>query len=94
MFVYSINPETNRKHIYDHNVFEDEIEEAFFECSNYFVRKRKDNSHIIYCRLRTGRFLQIIYRELRDGTYLIITAYDIERQNIIDLLEDIDYEDY
>ena len=85
-FEYFINPETNDRHIHDHDVFEKEIREAFLECDCLTI-ERKDGSSVDFCKLKSGRYLKIIYRKLSKVLYYIITAFDLEDQHIRNLLD-------
>ncbi len=84
-FEFFIHPETNDRHIYDHDVSEEEIEEAF--SVSHFTQRRKDGSYMAYSRLKSGRYLKIIFRKLSNELYYIITAYDLEDQHMIDFID-------
>ncbi len=83
-FRFSVEPDGSN-HIKKHGVSVDEINE-FFNENAYFEQRRKDGSYIAYSKLENGRHLKVIYRKLSNELYFIITAYDLEDQNIIDFI--------
>lgn len=74
-------------HIKKHNVSIEEMEEFFNHCV-YFERKRKDKSFTAYGRLKSGRYLKVIFRKESQNIFFIITAYDLEDRQMINFLED------
>jgi uncharacterized DUF497 family protein len=87
-FTFYFDKNIGKKHIYKHNITVEEINEFFTE-SNYLRRKRKDGSFVAIGKLKNGRNLEVVYRELEKHHFFIITAYDIEEDNLINLLEDL-----
>jgi len=86
LYLFNIDPDGIR-HFEKHNISIDEIDEIFTKkCC--FTIKRNDKSYITYGKLKSGRYIQIIYRITSPDTYFIITAYDIENKTIIHLLDE------
>lgn len=73
-------------HIEKHGVTEIELIE-FFEEIRYLQRKRGDGSYVAVGKLKDGRFLQVVFRQPSPGTYFVITAYDLEDRELIEILE-------
>lgn len=73
---FYIDPETNRPHIYNHDVRESEVE--------YVLRKPgedrpgKENSRISIGQTKSGRYLRVIYvPDPEPDSVFIITAYEL-----------------
>ena len=73
---FSIDPETNEPHIYDHGVTEDEVREVLVRTGDDFRGGRK--ARIRFGQTLSGRYLKVIYvpDEDRDSVF-VITAYDL-----------------
>ncbi len=89
-FKFYISPETGKFHIYDHGVTEDEIKEALMKVPHY-IKRRKDGSFLAFAKLKSGRYLKIVFRKSEKNLYSIITAYDLDDQSIIGLLDQEDF---
>jgi uncharacterized DUF497 family protein len=74
-------------HIDKHGVSEEEIDE-FFNESLIFEQKRDDGSFIAVGKIKSERYLQIIFRKKTKNVYFIITAYDLEDPDIIAMIEE------
>ncbi len=75
-FKYLFDKDLNDIHFIKHGVSKEEVYE-FFHDILYLERKRKDKSFESIGKLLSGRYLKVVYRTLKDGTYFIITAFDI-----------------
>lgn len=91
MPVFKFYKEDGRLHMLKHNVTPDEVKEVF-KNKNY-KSKRKDKSFMALGKTNNDRYLQIVYRKLKDDTIFVITAYELENKNVIDFLERTLYED-
>ena len=84
-FKFYYDQESGKRHFENHGVTIQEIDE-FFNDTKYLCQKLKDNSYVAYSKLESWRCLKTIYRLLEKDILLIITAYDIEDKEIINLL--------
>jgi uncharacterized DUF497 family protein len=89
---FYIDSETRKPHIHKHNILESEIIE-FFHDITYFSKERFDNSFEALGKIKSDRFLQIVYRKESNDSIFVITAYDIEDVELIHALEDF-YENH
>ncbi len=86
-FRYYHDRDINSTHIEKHSVTEEEIEE-FFSDIIIWTQKRNDDSMESIGKLKSGRYLTVIYRKFSKYDYFIITAFDIEENYIIDYIEE------
>jgi len=84
---FYIDTETNEPHIYKHEISEAEIVE-FFQEIKYLERKRNDKSYEAFGRIHSNRFLHVVYRKEAADVFFIITAYDIEDKELLNILKD------
>ena len=87
-FIFFIDYYTGKKHIYKHNISVEEINEFFTE-SDYLRRKWKDGSYTAIAKLKTGRYIEVVYRVMGKDHLFVITAYDIEDEKILNFLENL-----
>jgi len=88
MIKYQFNTDPDgRRHFEKHGVSIEEIDEVFTE-QKCFTKKRNDKSYVSYCKLRSGRYLEVLYRNISKNEYFIITAYDIENSGMIQFLDE------
>jgi uncharacterized DUF497 family protein len=85
-FDYYFDTAIGMTHIEKHGVSQTEIEE-FFEEVDYLVNKRKDGSFATMGKMKSGRYLKVVYRR-KGETHFIITAYDLESPVEIQIVED------
>lgn len=85
-FEYYYDHEIGMTHVQKHGVSQAEIEEFFEEC-DYLERRRGDGSTIAIGKLSSCRYIEVAYRQRRQS-YFIITAYDIEDKEDIQLIDD------
>jgi hypothetical protein len=73
---FSINPETNEPHIFDHGVTEEEVRQVLVRRGDDFQGKR--SARIRFGQTLSGRYLKVIYMpdEERDSVF-VITTYDL-----------------
>ena len=73
---FSINPETNEPHIFDHGVTEEEVRQVLVRRGDDFQGKR--GARIKFGQTLSGRYLKLVYMpdEERDSVF-VITAYDL-----------------
>lgn len=86
LYLFNIDRD-GKRHFEKHDISIDEIDEVFTQ-KRCFTLKRNDKSYIAYGKLTSGRYIQVIYRITFANTYFIITAYDIENNSIIHLLDE------
>jgi len=73
-------------HIEKHDVSPIEITE-FFEEIQVTKRKRKDESYKAIGRLKSGRYLEVVYRLIAKDHIYVITAYDIKDHFLRDIID-------
>jgi len=83
----SENPE--EPHLAQRDVSEAEIDEFFTE-SRFMQYQRPDESYVAYAHLDSGRFLQVIYRKIEPERLFIITAFDLQHAEIINILKGLE----
>jgi uncharacterized DUF497 family protein len=86
-FEFYFDTDIGMPHTEKHGVSEQEIDEFFNDCK-IFEYEREDNSFIAIGKLKSNRFLQVIYRKKPDNAYFIITAFDFENMEIINMIEE------
>ena len=86
-FKFFFDKDIENTHIFKHNISVEEINE-FFTKVYTIKKKRKDGSYSAIGKLKSGRYLEIAYRKISSDCYFIITAYDIENNELIEILED------
>lgn len=73
---YYIDPETDRPHIYNHNVSEDEVEDILLKSGE--DRSGRDGSRVALGQTRAGRYLRVIYvLDPEPKSIFVITAFDL-----------------
>jgi len=89
LFQY-LEDENNNLHIEKHAVCQEEIQAILLKNKFHLEFKRNDNSfEAIGKHPISGRYLKIIYRKTKAGndtTYFIITAYDLNDQIAINIV--------
>ncbi len=70
-----------------HDVSPAEIDEFFTE-SLFLEHNRKDGSFEAIAKLRSSRYLQVIYRKKSKNLFFIITAFDILDKDYISIVDD------
>ena len=70
---FYIDPETDLPHIYKHDVFEDEVQDALFHPGE--DRPGKEGSLIAMGQTKAGRYLRVIYvPDTEPDSVFVITA--------------------
>ena len=70
------NPETGLPHIYDHNVYEDEIEYVLLNPGEN--RAGRGKYRVVIGQTQAGRYLRIVYvRDPQPNSVFVITAYEL-----------------
>ncbi len=73
---FYIDPETNKPHIFNHNVSEAEVEDVIFRPLE--DRDGAEGSRVALGQTRAGRYLRVIYvPDPEPGSIFVITAYDL-----------------
>lgn len=73
---YYIDPKTNEPHIYNHGVYEYEVEEVLIRPGE--DRPGIEGSRIALGQTRSGRYLRIIYvPDPEPNSVFVITAYEL-----------------
>lgn len=74
---FYLDPETDRPHIFDHGVTEDEVHQVLHKPSE--DRSGTEGSRVALGQTDAGRYLKVIYSrdEVGDGIF-VITAYELE----------------
>lgn len=80
------DPSIGQTHVEAHHVSEGELHEFFTEIL-YLEGARSDGSFVAIGKLGSGRYLEVAYRKKRKDLYFVITAYDLEDRERIDILE-------
>jgi hypothetical protein len=74
---FYIDPETGERHIRNHGVFEDEVEEIFHSGRGQ-DRVSRDGSRMLMGQTDAGRYLRIIYSpDPQPDSVFVITAYEL-----------------
>ena len=70
------DPVTGLPHIYNHNVFEDEVEEILLNPGEDWQGKK--NARNALGKTQDGRYLQVVYvRDPMPNSVFVITAYEL-----------------
>ena len=70
------NPETGLPHIYDHEVYEDEVEDILLNPGEN--RPGRGRSRVVIGQTQTGRYLRVVYiPDSRPNSVFVITAYEL-----------------
>jgi hypothetical protein len=78
---FYLDPETGEPHIYEHDVDEEEVEEALASAVEDFPGRR--DSRIAYGQTLAGRYLKVIYSPDLGGTSaFVITAYELRGKDL------------
>ena len=73
---YYIDPKTNEPHIYNHGIYEYEVEEVLIRPGE--DRPGIEGSRIALGQTRSGRYLRIIYvPDPEPNSVFVITAYEL-----------------
>jgi hypothetical protein len=73
---FYIDPQTDRPHVENHQVGEDEVEDVLLKPVE--DRPGADGARIALGQTRSGRYLRVIYVPGSDsGTVFVITAYEL-----------------
>jgi hypothetical protein len=73
---FFIDPRTDAPHIYEHRVFEEEVEEIL--ASPAEDRPGREGSRIALGRTSAGRFLRVIYvPDPEPNSAFVVTAYEL-----------------
>jgi len=79
---YYRDPHTELPHIYEHDVTQDEVEEALR--SRHEDRGGEDGARVAIGRTRLGRILRIIYvRDAEPNAIFVITAYELRGKALV-----------
>jgi len=74
---YYMDSETGEPHIYNHGVFEDEVEEIFLSGLGQ-DRASREGSRMLMGQTEAGRYLRIIYSpDPEPDSVFVITAYEL-----------------
>ena len=74
---FYIDPETREPHIYNHEVFEHEVEEIFLSGLGQ-DRASREGSRMLMGQTESGRYLRIIYTvDPQPDSVFVITAYEL-----------------
>lgn len=85
-FEYYFDEDISSTHVEKHAVTELELFE-FFSDAFYLERQRPDASWVAIGKLSSGRYLQVVFRKKSSEIRFIITAFDIEDRDLINMLE-------
>ena len=73
---FYIDPETDAPHIFNHDVYEDEVEDILSRPDE--DRPGRDGSRVAIGQTRTGRTLRVIYvPDSVQRSLFVVTAYDL-----------------
>lgn len=78
-FEFNMEPDYSIHFDRKHGVSIEEIDEALNERGCIYVKNQKDKtgkSKYAYSKLKSGRFLKILFRKKENNVYFIITALD------------------
>lgn len=74
---FYIDPETNRPHVHNHAVSEEEIEEVLQNPGE--DRPGREDSRVTIGKTTAGRYLRVIYvPDPEPDSVFVITAYDLQ----------------
>ena len=70
------NPETGLPHIYDHDVYEDEVEYVLLNPGEN--RAGRGQSRIVIGQTQVGRYLRVVYvQDPQPNSVFVVTAYEL-----------------
>jgi hypothetical protein len=73
---FFLDPDTLIPHIYNHQVFEDEVEDVLLKPAE--DRPGHDGVRVAIGQTRAGRYLRVIYvPDPQPGSLFVITAYEL-----------------
>jgi hypothetical protein len=79
---FFIDPETGEPHIYNHGVYEEEVEDVLSGPGE--DRPGRENSRVAVGQTRSGRHLRVIYLvDPEPDSVFIITAYDLTGRQLV-----------
>ena len=79
---YYIDKETERPHIYQHDVSEQEVEEVLLRPGE--DRPGREGSRVAIGRTAAGRYLRVIYvPDPEPDSVFVITAYDLRGKPLL-----------
>lgn len=74
---FYIDPQTDLPHIYNHNVYEDEVEDILIRPGEDSLGR--DGSRVAIGQTQTGRYLRIIYvPDPEPNSVFVVTAYELK----------------
>ena len=74
---YYIDPQTGDPHIYNHNVVEEEVEDALQRPGE--DRPGTEGSRVAIGQTRAGRYLRVVYvPDPEPDSLFVITAYELQ----------------
>jgi hypothetical protein len=74
---FFIDPQSDVPHIYEHGVFEEEVEQTLVNPAE--DRPGKEGSRVALGRTSAGRFLRVIYvPDPKPDSAFVITAYELK----------------
>ena len=73
---FYIDPETSLPHIYEHDIYEDEVEDVLIHPGE--DRLGKDDSRVAIGQTGAGRYVRVIYvPDPEPESVFVITAYEL-----------------
>jgi hypothetical protein len=79
---FYIDPDTDLPHIYNHDVYEDEVEDVLGSPGE--DRPGRGGSRIVIGQARSGRYLRVIYvPDAEQNSMFVITAYELSGKPLI-----------
>ena len=79
---FFIDPETGDPHIYNHGVYEEEVEDILSGPGE--DRPGRESSRVAVGQTRSGRHLRVIYvPDPEPGSVFVITAYDLTGRQLM-----------
>ena len=79
---YYIDPLTDKPHIYNHRVSENEVKDILSKPGE--DRSGRDGSRVALGQTRTGRYLRVIYvLDPKPKSIFVITAFDLTGKPLI-----------
>lgn len=79
---FFIDPETGEPHIYNHAVYEEEVEDVLSRPGE--DRPSRENSRVATGQTRSGRHLRVIYvADSEPDSVFVITAYDLTGKQLV-----------
>ena len=73
---FYIDPETSLPHIYEHDIYKDEVEDVLIHPGE--DRSGKDGSRVAIGQTEAGRYVRVIYvPDPEPDSVFVITAYEL-----------------